>query len=912
MNFFEFDISYFRFYENIFLGIFHGVLFSFPLSTPILISFRYKLASLEPASPTQGQSSETGLAGVGSLQSIGQPSLALSRSSLRSLSNGLMGIIARPEFMALVGTILGQLAFLVCLCLGCRPILQIWSTLEPFLLLLGASLILNRSTDLFPKHHFANLSQGHSIFRNKSEAKGSTLLQSPLQWRWPSAGLFGASPKANSDQLSSDGFPLAAEGGRLDSNQPKAYQDAPQHGLRPVWPLRGVAGGDQPTRFSIFKFTFGGSLKAILASFRALLSFSLRPFVAITSLVAWPLANAAGQNKIKTDRYATQHGLRPGAAYFFNIFYFQVLLAFLNPIASAIPTRIFLSQDLIELFNFSYSLSFFITSFICISLFFQSPSFLYAVTESITRTLITITLFISSLPDRWSRVIEIQRPVDSNTKGETQQIAFSDASQPLATNGRRWRIAVLSSPKATSAQSSLTPAKTTPKKTPLLPSFKSVIQSIDSLVVFFIVGCVIQGSLQYNWRLFINYPLEFIGSFPSLLFGYHPVGLSRTAAIGDEPSLTSANRTSAMEVSNGRAWPITSIESAAFSGEWPAASGDEWPRPTPANTAEHPGNQPMQQSDSDQRSIESGTLFSDSAGTGMLLREFPSFDSNIRHRDKNLPVERHLPIERMNARRSLSGKIPFNEEQKSDAYIKYASFFLNSIEKSVENFKFFLQDRIAVCSAVLAESHSILVTRVSQKDGFRYAPQHGLRPTPAFSGRATRALAVGHRYFVTEYTELAVLKKIKDEYNLMSTGPLLQLWGPRALAFGHSSPVAFGDSPKEPAKKTPMLHSNEPTLKRILLLSKNEENITKGKPKNSYIRTLFDDRRVGLQNNNSPAFSGRATPEVALGPVWPWQEYRYSWNTSFSRFVHDDLYLYCSFLDESGATNLSEGDTPAF
>jgi hypothetical protein len=78
-------------------------------------------------------------------------------------------------------------------------------------------------------------------------------------------------------------------------------------------------------------------------------------------------------------------------------------------------------------------------------------------------------------------------------------------------------------------------------------------------------------------------------------------------------------------------------------------------------------------------------------GTGYSLvglpnaREFPSFDSNIRHRDKNLPVDRHVPIEKMNARRTLSGRPPLSEEQKSDAYFKFNSFFINNLEQKFEN-----------------------------------------------------------------------------------------------------------------------------------------------------------------------------------------------------------------------------------
>jgi hypothetical protein len=72
-------------------------------------------------------------------------------------------------------------------------------------------------------------------------------------------------------------------------------------------------------------------------------------------------------------------------------------------------------------------------------------------------------------------------------------------------------------------------------------------------------------------------------------------------------------------------------------------------------------------------------------GLNFSAREFPSFDSNIRHRDKNLPVDRHTPIEKINARRTLSGRPPLSEEQKSDAYFKFNSFFVNGLEQQFEN-----------------------------------------------------------------------------------------------------------------------------------------------------------------------------------------------------------------------------------
>ena len=77
--------------------------------------------------------------------------------------------------------------------------------------------------------------------------------------------------------------------------------------------------------------------------------------------------------------------------------------------------------------------------------------------------------------------------------------------------------------------------------------------------------------------------------------------------------------------------------------------------------------------------------FVDREGQGAWIREFPSFDSNIQHRDKNLPLDRHLPVDKMNSRRVLSGRPPLSEQQKADASLKFQSFFLNTLEEKIEN-----------------------------------------------------------------------------------------------------------------------------------------------------------------------------------------------------------------------------------
>ena len=122
---------------------------------------------------------------------------------------------------------------------------------------------------------------------------------------------------------------------------------------------------------------------------------------------------------------------------------------------------------------------------------------------------------------------------------------------------------------------------------------------LNKVFVFLIIGCLLQGTVQYSWRLFTQYPIEFIG------------WKSFSKADENKPLFSSLN----------------------------------------------------------------------------IAREFPSFDSNIRHREKNLGVERHVPVEKINTRRTLSGRPPLTEEQKSDAYLKYNSFFLNKISQAFEDSK---------------------------------------------------------------------------------------------------------------------------------------------------------------------------------------------------------------------------------
>ena len=155
---------------------------------------------------------------------------------------------------------------------------------------------------------------------------------------------------------------------------------------------------------------------------------------------------------------------------------------------------------------------------------------------------------------------------------------------------------------------------------------------------FLIIGCVLSGTLQYSWRLFTQYPLEAIISAKP---AYSTTSVLENQKLNRSFSNIAADKSTLRDQNGGI-------------------------------ILEERGN--LQ----DVNQVAAGKNPS-------LLREFPAFDSNIRHREKNLPIDRFLPIEKMNARRILSERPPLTEEQKSDAYFKFHSFFINSLEKYFDN-----------------------------------------------------------------------------------------------------------------------------------------------------------------------------------------------------------------------------------
>ncbi len=470
MNFFELDISYFRSNENLFVGLFHGILFSLPFSVPFFICLRYFLFD---------------------------------------------GI--KIGMSALLGTVFGQVSFFALMCLGYRPLIQIWYTSEPLLAFLGMTLMFKLATDFYHQ----------KIFFDGSAASIQT-----------ESGSFSSNPR--------------------------------------------------------FSFLFGQKI--------------------------------------------------------FQIFVFQFLLMFLNPVFPATTTRLLLSQEILEHFGLIYIIGFLFGSFlIFVGFFFVVNCFQFLLTSDLFNDLF------------------------KKARGLLSRTGVNNADQEI------W--------------------------SPSYSPFKGGIL-VNKLLTFCIIGSLLNGSIQYTWRLFTQYPIEFLSS-------------------GADYSVSS----------------------------------------------------PLNQ--------KNFNLFK------VFQREFPSFDSNIRHREKNLPVERHVPIERINARRTLSGRPPLNEEQKSDAYLKYNSFFLNKIEQIFEDSK--IQSRERLSSAF-----------ESSKGG-------------------------------RTYDEILQLQKLKERYET-----------------GTSLTQEFLASEKNPAK----YNIEIPKLK----------NNTKGKPKFSYIRELFQ----------------QSVDSTKLKQL----------NTRKSLYIHDDLHIY--------------------
>lgn len=296
---------------------------------------------------------------------------------------------------------------------------------------------------------------------------------------------------------------------------------------------------------------------------------------------------------------------------------------------------------------------------------------------------------------------------------------------------------------------------------------------LNKAFVFLIIGCVLQGTVQYSWRLFTQYPLEFIGwqSF---------------SATSQVKSL------SAGEASNSR-YGDPVIKTNQISSPRISAGDQLLELSQGGNMTPQPGVFNDQISTSASAFNSNGVASTPKESVQFvpsLQREFPSFDSNIRHREKNLPVERHIPVEKVNSRRTLTGRPPLNEEQKSDAYLKYNSFFLNKIEQSLEDIKILLRT-----------------------PNFHIRTYEDILQLQKMKERYLKGQALQSGYFNSEMTQR---NQNSEKLNLKN--------GIGAI------------------ESKRLLHSNSVDTPYLVTKAHPLENTTKGKPKFSYIRELFENK----------------------------------------------------------------------
>ena len=235
----------------------------------------------------------------------------------------------------------------------------------------------------------------------------------------------------------------------------------------------------------------------------------------------------------------------------------------------------------------------------------------------------------------------------------------------------------------------------------------------NKFFTFLILGCLIQSGLNYSWRLFLQYPLEMIHwdffdsqklfsrmkkglrisnstgelmnfaetpfSAPKELFQkLGPTGLDGVPKLGELSSLNSAvPLLGSAEIRSASGPFMKNFELNPQSGSPESYWLEIDKNPDFAVTGEYQSegeNLRVGQAENVVRSFFS-------------RREFPPYDTSIRNREKNLPVERHLAIERVNSRRALMGRPPLENEERENAIFKYHTFFINQIDRSVEDLK---------------------------------------------------------------------------------------------------------------------------------------------------------------------------------------------------------------------------------
>ena len=240
---------------------------------------------------------------------------------------------------------------------------------------------------------------------------------------------------------------------------------------------------------------------------------------------------------------------------------------------------------------------------------------------------------------------------------------------------------------------------------------------LNKFLTFLMIGYLLQSGVNYSWRLFLQYPLELIHwdlfdsktllrTFKKTFGGSNSTGyvaipspqtegfspgmpseflsappLARTknsrsfdfaGALGEPSALekVDAFEESASKPEQDTLWVLIELQE-KFSQHDLQSNRREALDPAPA-----PGS-----------NLDNLNILENDFQGFYGRREFPPYDTSIKNREKSLPVERHLAIERVNSRRALMGRPPLENEERENAIFKYYTFFINQIDRSVEDLK---------------------------------------------------------------------------------------------------------------------------------------------------------------------------------------------------------------------------------
>jgi hypothetical protein len=217
---------------------------------------------------------------------------------------------------------------------------------------------------------------------------------------------------------------------------------------------------------------------------------------------------------------------------------------------------------------------------------------------------------------------------------------------------------------------------------------------LNKFFTFLILGCLIQSGLNYSWRLFLQYPLEMIHwdlfdsqklfstlkRSTSLFTGANEVGYGAPKEPFQKRELGQRQ-----QINSGSSVPLLGPDEMRLASSAFMANSDS----NETYWADIEKNQDFALSTSLTTEVNNVDTPKESVGGRGFFgrREFPPYDTSIRNREKNLPVERHFAIERVNSRRALMGRPPLENEERENAIFKYHTFFINQIDRSVEDFK---------------------------------------------------------------------------------------------------------------------------------------------------------------------------------------------------------------------------------